>query len=376
MVMSGNGGSRSSEPSELLQTHARLRALDDTPLPEPAFVNRLREDLMHTASPVVADWPRISMNGFAGSAPPPRGASASPAAPIARPRFGHWFSAQFLAAALLVLAIGVGLFGYGIGRPGSGPPATHPAVFAAPGTAIPAATIEKTLAEYDIPAGVLAPGTSGSSTAHFIIPASSTSTWTVPEEAEVHYVLDGALTLTSDKPIQVRRAASGGAMQTTPAGTAVDIGTGDSALISNSAVTTFVNRALTPVVLFSWGMDAGSRSTPPFPYPWTPDVYDLSGAGAVNVPAGAARIRLWQVELAAGATIAPPKGMILQLEFDGETDASGNLTSAQLALRASDGSILNTSTHPITVYVATLISVGGPGGSPVAVSPAASTPAA
>jgi mannose-6-phosphate isomerase-like protein (cupin superfamily) len=364
-MTSGDRSPISGDDLDLIAAHDRVRALDALLAPNRDFVNRLKEDLMHAATMTAVNRSPGSFNSFVEQ---PRIPVFAGAKSIGGRRFKPQFAPRLLLAALVLLALGGGWIGYQTGLPGrGGGPASNPN-FAAAGTAIPAVTPpgERTLAEYDIPASALTPGIAGSSTAHFVIPAASTSTWTYPEEAEVHYVLEGDLSLTSDKPIDVRRAASNGKTETIPAGTAVDIGVGDSVLLGSSAVTTFVNTASTPVVLFSWGMDAGSNGSPPFPASWNPVVYGLSGDGAVTVPAGGAHIRLWTIELKKHETIAAPKDQIIQLGYDADQFAAGKWSSAQAVIRMNDGSMMNITGTTVTVYIATLTSTGGTAGTPVA----------
>lgn len=109
----------------LAETVRRIQAIGAAPTPDPAFAAALWEDLMHQATNVTAPLPRPfpAPNGAPSGAPPrsPGTGGRAPAWGRASTSGGWWPRLEFVAIALLTVALVAGLVAMNGGLPGGLP---------------------------------------------------------------------------------------------------------------------------------------------------------------------------------------------------------------------------------------------------------------
>jgi quercetin dioxygenase-like cupin family protein len=267
------------------------------------------------------------------------------------------------------------------------PLAAAPAPAATP---LPGLT-EETLLEADLAAEALPRGEGvWAAFAHFAVPPGSRGRW-APSCCPgplVEYVLAGAYAVRAEAPVRVVRA--GGTEEAVPAGTEAVLGPGDGLVSRNEVAVEAANAGDGILELLSWalvddpeGTLGGNTPDTPAVFgghrlpDWSSDWVDRrsgpSGRFGVVVPAGPARLRLRQVELAPGASLPPPAGsspFLVSLR----RNAAGTPTDLVGTLgREADGTVLNRGREAFAVYVLTLEPAGGAGGAPASGTPVAPT---
>ncbi len=350
-----------------------LHAFDDRSGPTRAFVQRLREDLMHThAIPVSSDpsprwWPRE------------RGAQPlHPAIPRTPARGGHqrWSLTRLAAVLVVLVTLGVGAFALGTGRWTAPDQRTMIPAVIAPATPSPDGVTEQTLVTVTLPANVLPRGAGvGAGLAHFTIPPGTRSTWTPPSCCPgpvMEYVLSGSYTVQAQAAIRVIR--TDGPVEEIPAGTEVTLAAGDALVSRNEIVVEGANSGAASVELLSWVLvdDPSERSSGHLLAGWITHAYDVrsgdAGSYGIRVPTGPATVRLQRIDLAPGAAF-PPSAEGTRFAVTLPENAAGT-PRAGLIGRMSDNTMVNTGqAETLTVYVLTLEPTSGGSGTPGASSP-------
>lgn len=359
-----------------------------------ATVRRLR-DLHAGDAPAGARdrvWRRLA-DGFAPAAPELPVASEWAATNGRGPTIGHatphvrpldttrrrWMAAAVIAATLLIAAFALGYRLYwsgGSDRPGTIPAAIVPATPVPPTpTPTPAAT-EQTLADIEVPAGPFPPGKAGASLSRNFIPPGTRTTWTVPQTAQLMYVLEGQLTVRPDNQAQILRAGGNSAWTTSPAGTEFRLDPGDVLFLLEPTSGDFSNLGTTAVELLDWGITTVNTSVPPFPPGWESAEYDLAPWGTIDLTGGPVRLRLRLIDLAPDATLPGTGTPLSQLVVNLPTNTAGT-PQVPYVVKPPNGSIQNLG-DDATLYVVTLETNGHADASPVAQtvigSPVVATP--
>jgi hypothetical protein len=330
-------------------------------------IEQIWKTLMIDALPIEAHRPvplgsaPISRNGY-------RPATTMPPAIDSTGRRWPAGTVRWLAvAALLLLAAGAAGYQYfGPGffraqRPNTVPAAVvnaTPSVAASPTPVVH----EESLIDITIPGSALPAGIAGSALSVYTLNPGLHTTWTTPSLAMLNVVIDGELTVKPVNQMQLKRADSQ-TWQVSPGGTEVTLGPGDEMLVLNPVDADYTNLGPEIVRFIGWGTSAGNGSEPPFPSEWFPEIYDLSGAGAVTFTGSDVRLRLIRVDLEHGAAISSQATPLLQLVVHLTNNSAGNPQSPTLA-RMPDGSITNYGAQA-TIYVIRLDPIGPPA-SPIA----------
>ena len=240
--------------------------------------------------------------------------------------------------------------------------------------AAPAAAEGETLLEVTLPADALPRGDAVSSgLAHVTVPPGHRSTWAAAAGAahpgsRLEYVLAGTYAVRAEGEVRVLRGGGGGAPETVPAGTAVELGPGDALVSRAETGYEAANPGAGPLELLAWVVVAGIPARMPGPGGWVFHEHDLQEAAAAPpVPAGPATLRLRRVELAPDATLPPPVGAA-RFFVTLPTNAAGTPVVPSIGQR-SDGTIRNVGRDVTPLYVLTLEPARGAVGSPVAGSP-------
>jgi hypothetical protein len=357
------GTGRPAGDGALADTHRRVRALDTTPGPDPAFVRRLMEDLMSatTVPAGAAGYPTPN-----GRVPVGTGAPSASSHP-ARADHRRWRPLG-LAAAVVLLALGGVALAVAVLDPQPGRNPVIPAAVLSPATPTVVSTGEEVLLDAEVPAGLLPHGDMVFGGLNHVTVPEGTTTWDAASGGccpgiRVDYVLRGGLTVQVGAPATVVRAD--GTEEPVPAGGSVAIETGDALLAANDAGVSYTAGGAEPVELLFWILfdeSEGSYSTDPIPLGWELHRTDFRGGHAL--PDGPARLRLRRVELVPGGSLAaaPLRWGVTPL-----VDAAGTPVPPVLYVR-SDGGLTNDGDTPLDVYVASVAPLGGapatPGSSP------------
>jgi hypothetical protein len=333
---------------ELAAAVRRVHALDRSPAPHPAFASTLWEDLMHATHASLASPP------FAGPSLP------SPAArrhvPMA---IGAWREPGWsrLAAAVLLVALLAGSLAAALyplrPREQSGLPIIAPA--ASPSAEAMAETVFTALLPQELvpTAGNL----------DFVVWRATIDPGTrAPYDGTIQgvqlvHVVEGALTLTAERPVQVFRHPAGisaiAATAEAAPETATVLHAGDSAVYAFDQKVDYANLGSTPAQLVAGGLFAGYSA-------WLPEeatVIDHNEQYPLAaVPPGPVQATLVQARLAPSAEVpAPPAGSRVL-----EVGAYGDANIAH----QTDGGLRNIGPREETIYVLTLTPAGA--GTPAA----------
>jgi hypothetical protein len=345
---------------ELAETVRRLRAFDDAPTADPRFADRLLEEIMHTATTIhPASFPPLP------SLPAER--DRSDLAP-ARPRFAvprlRWVLAQLATAALLVLALGAVSVTF-LTRPQR---SVMPAVVvpASPTTQAPSPSevtvtplVAVTLQPEEVPTGRALNLLVGQGTiepgAEVAFTAADVKCCAGPQ---IDHVLSGELTLRSEGPVRVVRAAvpgTPGVSEEAPPGTDVVLRPGESAIHRAEAPFTYVNAGTDPVQLASGGLFRGQAFT-------QPAASLASDFDSVSLESsqltGPLTLVLEAATLAPDATLPePPPGTTRVITAGSQFGAMA---------RDSGGAVTNITDEPLVTYALSLVPTGAAGGSAAA----------
>jgi hypothetical protein len=362
-VAEGTDGSPNGVPQpehELADTVRRLSAIDDAPTADPRFADRLLEEIMHTA-------PTMHPPAFPLLPPLPAVRDRPDLAP-ARPRVTiprtRWASAQLGTAALLVLTLGAVYFTF-IARPQRSMmpavvvPATPTMEAQSPSEVAVAPFFEATLLPEELPTepplnlqishGTIAPGAQVAFTAGMVRCCSGPT---------VDHVLSGELTLRSDGPVRVVRAAADGTpgpVEDVPAGTEVALRPGDSVLSRAEFPFTYSNAGAEPVDILSGALTHGFATASPTGHEVNNDGSALVDAALVTGP----------VTFGLAQATLPPDGVLPAPPPGAER---GIVSWPQIAMlkQSSDGSVTNIEKDPVVVYVLNLVPAGTEGGTAAA----------
>jgi hypothetical protein len=347
---------------ELVDTVRRLRTIDDAPTADPRFADRLLEELMHTATTMhpPAFPPLLSLPAQRDR---PDLAPARPRLTIPRTR---WVLAQLATAALLVLALGTVYFTFNA-RPQR---SVVPAVFVAasptdaqlPSEVAVTPLVAAMLLPEELPTepplylqvshGSIVPGAQVAFTANMIRCCSGPT---------VDHVLAGEVTLRSEGPVRVVRAAADGTpepAEEVPAETAVVLRPGDSVLSRAEFPFTYINAGSEPVDIVSGALIHGYSTAQPTGYQVNNDGSALVDAALVTGP----------VSFVLAQTTLPPDG-VLPAPPPGATRGIVSWPQIALLKQSSDGSVTNIEQDPVVVYVLTLVPAGTENGTAATPTP-------
>jgi hypothetical protein len=340
---------------EMVDTVRRLSAIDDAPTADPRFANRLLEEIMPTVNIMQPSAfpplpPLLSLPAQRGR---PNLGPARPRLTIPRTR---WVLAQLATAALLVLALGAVYFTL-VARPQR---SVVPAVFVAasptaeaqlPSEVTVAPLVAAMLLPEELPTepplylqishGTIAPGAQVAFTANMIRCCLGPT---------VDYVLAGEVTLRSEGPVRVVRAAADGTpepAEEVPAETEVILRSGDSVLSRAEFPFTYINAGSEPVDIVSGALIHGYSTAQPTGYQVNNDGSALVDPALVTGP----------VSFVLAQTTLPPGG-VLPAPPPGATRGIVSWPQIALLKQSSDGSVTNIEQDPVVVYVLTLV----PGG--------------
>jgi len=178
--------------------------------------------------------------------------------------------------------------------------------------------------------------------------------------AQLDHVLAGEVTLRSDGPVRVMRAAvtgTPGPTEAVPPGTEVVLRPGDSAISRAEMPSTYVNAGSAPVDLASGALIHGYSTAQPTGYHVN---NDTAASGGTSLLTGPVSFVLEQATLPPGAVLpGPPSGIIRGIVSWPQI--------ASLAL-ASDGTVTSLEKDPVVIYILTLVPTGVAGGT-VATTP-------
>jgi hypothetical protein len=295
----------------------QLHALYRPPLPDPAFHDRLQEDLMHSAtvpSRIAAPWSA----GPIATSPNGRSAPGSTRLLQRRPPAAPGRMLSYLASAALVVVTLVATYlAFGPSRPGEAPtaPSANLPMLLAPATpapteepiiawtipadALPAGDVEAVFYRLTLPPGTSLPLLAG--------PFCGCGAETVKTGIGIEIVEDGTYALRLEAPLTVVRA---GAEDAVAAGTEVTLGPGDVARFPDYAAPGEIrNAGADPVSVVGLAiLSEESTGTP------VPDIAPgvraegLSRAIATDwskLPPGPILVTLRRLSLSAGAELTP-----------------------------------------------------------------------
>jgi hypothetical protein len=181
---------------------------------------------------------------------------------------------------------------------------------------------------------------------HSIIPPNTTSTWETTLRAEhpgpeIEYILEGSVSLTSEGSAQITRAEGDGTSEEAPAGTPIELGSGDVVIHRVEHQSTWVSGDAPVGVLAGFAV-ATSVAGEYNPDEWEDTTHTYKD-NAGPVPTGPSRLRIRRVEMEPDAAVAFAAGTLKVFLIHG--GGSGNLGEG------SDGSVsLIGATEPAIVY--------------------------
>jgi hypothetical protein len=327
---------------ELAAAVRRVHALDRSPAPHPAFASTLWEDLMHASSASITPYT------FAGPSVALPAVLRRPPVAIRAWREQGWsrLAAAILLVALLAGSIAVAFYPLRF-RERSGLPmiasTTSPSVEATAETVFTAILPQELVPTADnldfvVWRATIAPG----ARAPYEGPI---------QGVQILHVLDGALTLTADRPVQVFRYSAGisavaGTAEAAP-GTTIVLHADDSAVYAFDQKVAYANLGSTPVQLVAGGLFAGYSA-------WLPEeatVIDHNEQYPLAAfPRGPLLATLVQARMAPGAEVpAPPAGSrVLEVGAYGDANIASQM----------DSGLRNIGPREETIYVLTLTPAG------------------
>ena len=338
---------------EVVETVRYLHDLGATP-PPTLSRERVRRSLQESASSKFA--PK-EVDMFAQTEIlRPHGAATNgwhPAQPAELPRLRLLFErplAYLAAAAVLLIALGGIAIAYRYGGE-SDPSRGGPAIFAPASPSPETESTDKLLVEITAPAGTfMSPAQSDNRLTIAVnvtsIPAASSGTWlpsilTEASGEELNSVVSGTLTVTPDGPVQVVRASSSGKVEDMAAGSAIELGPGDT-LVHPIEMQATWKTGDAPVMLVSGYAVPEPNLVGVSAAEWT--VLDWELTDISPIPTGPTLLQMRRVEVAPDADVAPePETSMVALIEPGSFGFIGS---------NSDGSItLKGVTEPTVVYI-------------------------
>ena len=344
-VLRGESAASDLDPS-LIETLRHLHARDRVPPADHHFVRHLRQELL-TATPPVA--PELAV------APSPNGrVPASRGRPWATslsvfPSRQRWPLAQAATVLLVLATLLAAYFAFGPGR-------THTATVpeAPTGVRIEQIGIGAADALPDNPAWLM--------TFHATFSPGGRYGLEPSEGPDLAAILQGTLTYHADQPLVVTRASSGDAparQEVVPAGTDAVLEAGDSVLIPLGANVSRHNdgshdavevMAMIEGPAISAAGRSGSSGVTDTP------IVTFHISDAHILPRAPVTIALAHITLAPGARFTPPAAAWWMVGTPEESYPDLD--------RLPDGAAVNTSAHPIDLYLTTVASLAG--GTPAA----------
>jgi hypothetical protein len=324
LVVRGDRDALDSLPPEDAAALRRLHTLYQPEAPEPSFVTRLEEKLMHVSTSAISIASPGDLNGRASWQ------HAATASIDRHARFSGWVG--HLAFVVLVLVAVVG--GWFALRPGQPDRQANTGYVATVGTppATPAVTQVTTLLSAHFPAEWL---TADRPIVQFVRlvfdPGASTSRpeGNFPAGARLEYVLEGRYAVQSTAPLHVIRGSGGPDEEVAP-GTEVVLAAGDAVIHSlNSAEQVLSNPGQEPAVVLLAALV--ERELPAPPMSIEADLVDASSLAS----ASPVDLELRHVTLAPGESLPGPEAGAQQLVL--ATGASG----PPLLAENSDGTLEN-----------------------------------
>ena len=347
---------------ELADTVRRLSAIDDAPTADPRFADRLLEEIMPTA-------PTMHPPAFPLLPPLPAARDRPDLAP-ARPRVTiprtRWTLAQLATAALLVLTLGAVYVTF-IAPPQRSvmPVVVVPATPTTEAQSPSAVTVEPLVAATfqpeEVPTGrtlnllvghaTIAPGAKVAFTAAMVKCCAG---------PQIDHVFSGELTLRSEGPLRVVRAAGDetpGPAEEVPPGTDVVLRPGDSAIHRAEVPFTYVNAGTDPVQIASGGLFSGQAFSQPASS--LADDFDTVSLESSQLT-GSLTLEMEAVTLVPDATLpGPPSGTSRVITAGSQFGAIS---------RGSGGAVTNITAEPLVTYALTLVPTSAAGGT-AAVTP-------
>jgi len=351
-----------SADHELAETVHRLRAHDDAPAADPRFADHLLEDLMHTATDVVAHPFQRSPVGMSGPHDPLTRWSV-PQRQDSRPR---WVVAQLATAALVALALLGSFFAFGPGRPGRSDdaPALAPTASGTPANPVEEGSVVEDLVTTTVPVVALPTVSSPAFLIWYATIDPETEVAIPPDPIaccpgpQIAHVLAGELALHVEGPLQVLRGSPGGTRvppEEVAPRTEVILQAGDTAVYDFELPATYRNAGPEEVHLVAGGLFAGSPPTPP---PGYAIATVKERYPAPVLPPGPLTATLQQASLAPESIFpAPPSGSLRVVMTGPEVGTLGE---------RGDGSVENLGREPVVVYALTVHPGEPDGGTPTA----------
>lgn len=344
------------------QDAATIQAFDELSQqpPDPAFLARLEDQLMRTASPSFSSVtiptgtfpaPGLLLGDILGSA-----ASSARSHPRQRAR-----SLTALAAVAILL---IGLTVVSLKQQTIPPRPMHLSAITASPAAPASATGTETLLVLPL-AGLLQPSVGPISSDRvtssnlFMIEVEphTTAAWgakhaVIGSGPRIEYVLDGTYHVRAEAPMQIVRASNPGAVENVPAGTEVTLGPGDTR-ISRNAVAFTATTDDAPLHLLLGFLTIDKPYTEPIPLGWhipdgvwdSIDFPDMTWSKSPS-DLGAFQLRLQRVVLDPDADYALTAPAIGHMAIPDHAGAP--------FVRTGDGTIRNLGDDPLTSYVLTL----------------------
>ena len=286
--------------------------------------------------------------------------------PVAQSRW-RMIPSFLVTTAILVLALVAGLFASG-SLPEtwrSAEPPALPALLVATPLPAPAGTTAATLLDLALPADLLPRGERVSSIFEFATsPAGSTGSWLAANSAgqpglRVQHLLEGEITVRAEEASQLVRAG-GTTPEEVAANIEVTLGPGDTWIARNETVFTATNPADSDAHLLVWVLanveDPGGVINYPLPGMWIEeiDVLDQPAPGepGLDMPAGAARLRIQRIELEPKESY-PPAAHGLQYGVGSPFKADGSPVIGPSVTAQPSGKIVNIGRKAATAYVLT-----------------------
>ena len=295
----------------------------------------------------------------------PNGRVTSAPATIDRPARWRGIPTYFATAVMLLIALAVGLFGTGslprLWRTLS--PPGLPIMLTAPATPAADATRAATLLDVVISPEQLPRGTRVSSIFEYATsPAGSTGHW-LPENSagqpglRVHHLLEGTIIVRAKEATQIVRAG-GTAPETIAADAETALAPGDSWIAQNETEFEAINPNDDPARVLIWLLanveDPGAVLNYPAPSAWIEENYTLDqpapGTPGIEVPSGAARLRIQRIELEPKESYPPP-GVGIQYGLAAPFTANGSPVIGPSVAAQPSGKLVNIGRKDATAYV-------------------------
>ena len=333
---------------ELADTVRRLSAIDDAPTADPRFADRLLEAVIHTAP--TKQSPEFPLLPLPAVRDRPDLAPAKPRLTIPRTR---WALAQLATAALLVITLGAVYFTF-IARPQRSvmPAAVVPATPTTESQSPSEVTVEPLVAATFLPEEVPTGRVLNLLVGHATIEPGAQVAFTAATVKccagpQIDHVFSGELTLRSEGPLRVVRAAvdgTPGPPEEVSPGTDVVLRPGDSAIHRAEAPFTYVNAGKDPVQIASGGLFSGQSFLQPASS--LADDFDTASLESSQLT-GSLTLELEAVTLAPDATLPGP------LSGTSRVITAGSQFGA--FSRRTGGAVTNITDEPLVTYALILV---------------------